>query len=155
MLSRLQVFHKQPVQRMLESVQRARNGLLSMDGAAADKHPSQRVVSVESPSGKLDAVLLSNPDGSETIVQRLRKPDGLAITTWLEIPTQGLYRGCEIESRNGQTVGLQLDVEERMHHELFQSWPESFYLTRPMLQENREGWLTRAEFMLSGHGCQL
>jgi len=155
MLSRLEVFHKQPVQRLVESVQRGRNALHSLDGASADKNASRGVVSVASPSGKLDAVLLSNPDGSETIVQRLRKPDGSAITTWLEIPPKGLYRGFEIESRGGQTSGLQLDVEERMHHELFASWPQSFYVTRPMHQDNRESGLARAEFILSGHGCQI
>ena len=89
MIASFSGFKGQGPQAPWDSTQQGIRMLRQLDGLPGDKNSVEKAISMPTSLGQLDAVVLTNKDGSETVVQRLRKKDGVESLTWLEVPKQG------------------------------------------------------------------
>jgi hypothetical protein len=103
-------------------------------------------------------VVLSNADGSETVVQRLRKKDGSETLTWLEIPkaAQGIpdLGGFEVlRVPTGQVYGSSLRVKESYGSGALSIIPSRTYVLDSMAGAEPQNAMMRAESVLVGFGA--
>ena len=133
--------------------------LRQLDGSPGDKNPVEKAISIPTSLGQLDAVVLSNQDGSETVVQRLRKKDGFETYSWLEVPQKGNgipnLDGFEVtRSPSGDTFGEKLGVQEKYGSSgAFSVIPSRSYVTTVTKSLEDQNFLMRAESVLVGFGA--
>lgn len=89
--------------------------LEQLDGTPGDKNKHPNAISMETRSGRLDAVVLSNDNNTQTIVQRLTEKSGKTRTSWVELPAKGNgvpdLEGFEISASGERLSGINLEVE--------------------------------------------
>lgn len=126
--------------------------LKQLDGTPGDLNASENAISMETSLGRLDAVVLSNPDNSQTVVQRLTKGNGTATTSWLEIPEKGNgipnMEGFEVASGSTGYRGVNLEVKESYSNSSF-GIPKRTYDVNHMSQLEAQNALMRAESVLA------
>lgn len=127
--------------------------LRSLDGKPGDQNANPNAISVDTPFGQLDAVVFSNPDGSQTVVQKTNRIDGRAVTTWLDVPKKGHgipnISGFEIATNPRASVSAtRLDVEERWGRQS-SGIPTRTYLTYKMKPDDLSNSLLRADSVLA------
>lgn len=132
--------------------------LRQLDGSPGDKNSVEKAISMPTSLGQLDAVVLSNQDGSETVVQRLRKKDGVETYSWLEVPQQGNgipnLGGFEVvRYPSGDTFGSTLRVKETYGSGIHSVIPSRTYVTDPMNRTEGQNAIMRAETVLIGFGA--
>ena len=133
--------------------------LRQLDGSPGDKNPVEKAISMPTSFGQLDAVVLSNADGSETVVQRLRKKDGSDTYSWLEVPKKGNgipnLEGFEVtRSSSGDTFGVKLGVQEKYGSSgALSVIPSRSYVTTMTQSLEDQNFLMRAESVLIGFGA--
>jgi hypothetical protein len=137
-----------PYQEATKGIRMLRN----LDGKPGDQNANPNAISVDTPLGQLDAVVFSNPDGSQTVVQRSNRIDGQAVTTWLDVPKKGNgipnLSGFEITTNSrGLASAIKLDVKE--------TWgrsggiPTRTYNTYRMKRDDISNSLLRADVVLA------
>lgn len=132
--------------------------LRQLDGSPGDKNPVEKAISIPTSLGQLDAVVLTNKDGSETVVQRLIKKEGFQTLSWLEIPKQGNgipnLGGFEVTRYpSGETFGSTLNVKEEYGSGALSLIPRRTYVTDLMSGVEGQNSLMRAESVLIGFGA--
>lgn len=132
--------------------------LRQLDGSPGDKNSVEKAISMQTSLGQLDAVVLTNKDGSETVVQRLRKKDGNESLSWLEVPKQGNsipnLGGFEVvRVASGEIYGSVLGVKEEYGSGAFSVIPSRTYFTNSMSGVEGQNSLMRAESVLIGFGA--
>lgn len=151
MLASFSSYHNQSISAPWEQANQGVRTLRQIDGTPGDKNPNAGAISMKTSQGQLDAVVLSNPDQSQTVVQRLTKNSGEILTSWLEIPKQGNgipnMSGFEVSSSLIGLQGLALGVRE--------TWGGSFgvptrtYENTLMARNETQNALMRAEAVLA------
>lgn len=156
---------KKPLDVSYLEVQQGIRMLRRLDNAQGENNPKPNAISFNCPSGQLDAVVLCNPDGSETAVQRLQKKNGETQVSWLEIPAPirnqpgGVIQkfpnttGFEILSSDSGLWGSTLETRERAWgtHSPYAD-PNRVYEQSSMPKTVAELALLRAESVLVGFG---
>jgi len=151
MIASFSSFHNQGVGGPYEQVTQGLRTLRQIDGTPGDKNPNPGAISMATSQGQLDAVVLNNPDQSQTVVQRLSKNSGEVITSWLEVPARnnGIpnMSGFEVSSSLIGLHGLALGVRE--------SWggpmaiPKRTYESQLMARNETQNSLMRADAVLA------
>jgi hypothetical protein len=158
MIASFSSFKGQGPQAPWDSTQQGIRMLRQLDGSPGDRNPVEKAVSMPTSLGQLDAVILTNQDGSETVVQRLRKKDGVETLSWLEVPQQGNgvpnLGGFEVTRvATGEVYGSSLVVEEAYGSGAYSVIPRRTYVTSWMNQPESQNALMRAESVLVGFGA--
>ena len=151
MIASFSSYQNQPVNVPYEQVTQGLRTLRQIDGTPGDKNPSPGAISMHTSQGQLDAVVFSNPDESQTVVQRLTKNSGEVLTSWLEVPKKGNgipnLTGFEISASLIGLQGVALGVRE--------SWtgmagiPTRTYENQLMARNETQNALMRAEAVLA------
>ena len=86
MIPSFSTFRGQLAQQVYTQSQQAAQILRMCDGQPGDKNPLPGAISMPGSQGTLDAVVISNPDQSQTMVQRQSNAQGQSVITWLDLP---------------------------------------------------------------------
>ena len=153
MIPSLSSFNKQSVSGPYEQATQGVRTLRQIDGTPGDKNPNPNAISMKTSLGTLDAVVLTNQDRSETVVQRLTKTSGDVQTSWLEIPQKGNgipnLHGFEINSNRYGLRAVDLTVKETYVTGGF-GIPDRTYDASPMGTHSQiQNSLMRAEAVLA------
>lgn len=116
MIASFSSFRGQGVSQPWDQTQAGIRTLKQIDGKPGDKNTAPDAISMKTSQGQLDAVVLTNPDQSTTVIQRLSKTSGEVQTSWLEVPRGGNgipnLSGFEVTVFNNQLSGQTLEVKE-------------------------------------------
>jgi len=158
MIASFSSFKGQGPQSPWDSVQQGIRMLRQLDGSPGDRNPVEKAISMPTSMGQLDAVVLTNQDGSETVVQRLRKKDGPETLSWLEVPKQGdgipNLGGFEvIRIPTGEVYASSLRVKEEYGSGALALIPRRTYVIDSMCGMEGQNSLMRAESVLVGFGA--
>ena len=128
--------------------------LRRLDGTPGDKNQHKDAISMQTSRGQLDVVVFSNPDDSQTVVQRITNNSGLRQTTWMEVPAKGNgvpnLDGFEIYSKDdGYLAGSTLEVKESYNGSF--GIPSRTYGNRSMNSAAASNALMRADAVLAGY----
>ena len=131
------------------------------DGKPGDKNAHADAITMSGSQGTLDAVVLTNPDRSQTLVQRQSGPTGQSVISWLDIPPTGGPQalepsGFEIQVPagllNSPAVRLEALTEYGNSAATF-LLSDRVYATREMSVEEARNAQMRAEAVLAAfHG---
>ncbi|MFN8610010.1 MAG: hypothetical protein U0931_20885 [Vulcanimicrobiota bacterium] len=154
MIASFTSFHHANISQPYEQATGGMRTLRQIDGTPGDKNPAPNAISMSTSQGQLDAVILTNPDQSNTVIQRLSKKSGEVVTSWLEIPQvpNGVpnMSGFEVSQSLIGLHGLALGVKE--------SWapgsygiPARSYENQIMSSAEAQNALMRAETVLAAY----
>lgn len=153
MIASFKNFHLQGVKEPYNQVTQGIRTLKQIDGTPGDQNKNENAISMQTSLGQLDAVVLSNPDNSETVIQRLTKKDGAVVTTWLEVPKSrnGVPNldGFEVTHRGDSISGKELDVKESYRTGSFV--PTRTYRTAFVSDIEAQNALMRADSVLAAY----
>ena len=151
MIPNLSSFSNQSVSTPYEQAQQGIRTLKQLDGTPGDLNKHENAISMKTSLGQLDAVVFSNPDQSQTVIQRLSKGNGLASTTWLEVPPKGNgipnMTGFEVDQTIFGTSGSSLSVNENYSRGI----PYRTYYAKELTSADTQNALLRAEATLSAY----
>lgn len=150
MLARFSTFRGQRMSAPYEQVTQGLRTLKQIDGAPGDLNKNPNAISMKTPQGNLDVVVLTNPDSSETVVQRITDPSGNRHTSWLEVPKREkgapALQGFEIDEAGGHVVaGRVLQVETTY----VKNFPRDQYRLTSMETMEASNAITRADSVLA------
>jgi len=154
MIASFTSFHHANISGPYEQATGGTRTLKQIDGTPGDKNPAPNAISMATSQGQLDAVVLTNQDQSNTVIQRLTKKSGEVITSWLDIPKvdNGVpnMTGFEVSQSLIGLHGLALAVKE--------SWmpgsygiPNRTYENQIMSSAEAQNALMRAETVLAAY----
>ncbi|MBT9581798.1 hypothetical protein IV102_00520 [bacterium] len=151
MIASFSSFHNQSVSAPYDQATQGLRTLRQIDGTPGDKNPNPGAISMKTSQGQLDAVVLSNPDKSQTVVQRLTKNSGEVLTSWLEIPQKGNgipnMSGFEVSASLIGLQGVALGVRENWGGTM--GIPTRTYETQLLAKNESQNSLMRAEAVLA------
>ncbi|MBN9418822.1 MAG: hypothetical protein J0I12_25445 [Candidatus Eremiobacteraeota bacterium] len=152
MIASFTSFHHANISQPYEAAQQGLRTLKQLDGTPGDKNPNPNAISMTTSQGQLDAVILSNPDDSSSIIQRLSKKSGEVVTSWLDIPKAGNgipnMTGFEISQSLIGLHGLALSVKESWNASSM-GIPSRSYENLLMASNESQNALMRAEAVLA------
>ena len=153
MIASITSFHNANISAPYEQAQQGMRTLRQIDGTPGDKNANANAISMSTSQGQVDAVILSNPDQSNTVVQRLTKKSGQIITSWLEIPKAGNgipnMAGFEVSQSLIGLQGLALGVKESYTGNL--GIPTRSYENQLLASNEAQNSLMRAEAVLAAY----
>lgn len=151
MIASFSSYHNQSISTPWEQANQGLRTLRQIDNTPGDKNSQPGAISMKTSQGQLDAVVFSNPDQSQTVVQRLTKNSGEVLTSWLEIPKQGNgipnMSGFEVSASLIGLQGIALGVRETWGGTL--GIPTRTYETSLMARNEAQNALMRADAVLS------
>ncbi|MBS2036816.1 hypothetical protein JST97_17630 [bacterium] len=154
MIASFTSFHHSSITQPYEQASAGIRTLKQIDGTPGDRNPAPNAISMSTSQGQLDAVILTNPDQSNTVVQRLSKKSGEVVTSWLEVPQKSDWvpnmSGFEVSQSLIGLHGLALGVRE--------GWtpgglgiPNRSYENQIMSSAEAQNALMRAESVLAAY----
>lgn len=135
--------------------ERSLSTLQQLDGSPGDLNKNENAIAMQTPLGQVDAVILSDPDGAQTVVQRLTRSGG-KVTSWLEVPAKDeavftSLSGFEIsEDSSGNSEANVLSAVRTS----FGGYNSTHYRIAEMPESEREDSLIRAEAVLAAYPVQ-
>lgn len=154
MIASLTSFHHANISAPYEQANQGMRTLRQIDGTPGDKNAHPNAISMVTSQGQVDAVILSNPDQSSTVVQRLTKKSGEIITSWLEIPKAGNgipnMSGFEVSQSLIGLQGLALGVKES-YTGTMRITPTRSYENQLLASNEAQNSLMRAEAVLASY----
>ena len=150
MLARFSTFNGQRLTAPYQQVTQGIRTMKLVDGAPGDLNKNENAISMKTAQGNLDVVVLTNPDSSETVVQRITDQAGNRHTSWMEVPKNGkatpTLQGFEVDETVGQVpTGRVLEVETTY----FKGFPRDQYHLIGMQTLEARNALTRADSVLA------
>jgi hypothetical protein len=145
-------FHHANISQPYEAALQGMRTLKQLDGTPGDKNSHPEAISLATSQGQLDAVILTNPDDSHILVQRLSKKSGEVVTSWLDVPKAGNgipnMSGFEISQSLIGLHGLALTVKEGWNAASM-GIPSRSYENQLLASNETQNALMRAEAVLA------